>query len=184
MLGGIENANSKRGLVRNVKKRVFLFSRARGPNATRRWQGMSECQTFPSLEKKSGAFCFLRSEKRPVKQTGSPMGTDPRNGNLSSGIPVRCFLPVPSWYGTTCWGITLLDMAVTHAYWCHSSIVDSVALLSTLRRLASRAVAAAVPASLHLCLRRCGDTSACCCGTGNPIRLVYHRTFLVHSQTP
>ena len=52
---------------------------------------MSECQTFPRLEKKSGAFCFLRSEKRPVKQTGSPMGTDPRNGNLSSGIPVRCF---------------------------------------------------------------------------------------------
>ena len=52
---------------------------------------MSECQTFPRLEKKSGAFCFLRSEKRPVKQTGSPMGTHPRNGNLSSGIPVRCF---------------------------------------------------------------------------------------------
>ena len=110
---------------------------------------MSERQTFTRLEKKSGAFCFLRSEKRPVKQTGSPMGTHPRNGNLSPGIPVRCFLLVSSWYGTTCWGITLLDMAVTHAYWCHSSIVVSVALLSTLRRLASRAVAAAV--SLHLC---------------------------------
>ena len=48
--------------------------------------------------------------------------------------------------------------------------------LSTLRRPVSRAVAAAVPTSLHLCLRRCGDTSACCCETGNSGRLVYSRT--------
>ena len=40
------------------------------------------------------------------------------------------------------------------------------------------------PCQLHFCPRRCGDTSAYCCGTGNFGRLVYSGTYLVHSQTP
>ena len=52
---------------------------------------MSIGQTSPRLEKRPGAFCFLRSEKRPANRTGFPKGTDPRNGNFSSGIPARCF---------------------------------------------------------------------------------------------
>ena len=86
---------------------------------------MSECQTFPRLEKQSGAFCFLRSEKRPANKTSSQKGTDPRTGNLSSGIPVRCFLSVPSWYveaslgilvvGMSCWDFRLFDMAAAYS---------------------------------------------------------------------
>ena len=38
----------------------------------RRWRGMSICQTSPRLEKRPGAFCFLRSEKRPANRTGFP----------------------------------------------------------------------------------------------------------------
>ena len=37
---------------------------------------------------------------------------------------------------------------------------------------------------LHSRPGRCGATSAWCCGTGNTGRLVYSRTYLVHSQTP
>ena len=66
---------------------------------------MSICQTSPRLEKRPRAFCFLLSEERPANTTGFPKGTDPRNGNLSSGIPARCLLPVSFWYVDASLGI-------------------------------------------------------------------------------
>ena len=121
---------------------------------------MSKCQTLPRLEKRPGAFCFLWSEKRSANRTGSLKGTEPRTRNLESGILVRVFLSVLSWYaeasffwcpGMSCKGNygpgygSYVCLLVPLLY---SRFHGDRSLWSTLRRLVSRAVAAAVSASI------------------------------------
>ena len=92
---------------------------------------MSRCQTFPRLEKRPGAFCFFRSEKRPANRTGSSKVTDPRTGNLSSGVPVRCFLSVPSWYVEPSLGIPVCPIVVLRSWlWQLRMLIGATTLLS------------------------------------------------------
>ena len=55
----------QKGACSKREKSVFLFSRARGTNAMRRWRG--RCQTFSRLEKRPDSPQDCKSVSRPVK---------------------------------------------------------------------------------------------------------------------
>ena len=128
----------KRSLVRNVKKRVgFLM----GPRAKRHEKLSRDdtCQTFPKLEKRPGAFCSLRSEKRPANRTGFPKGTDQETETfrqVSLYVVVFCWsLPgmsmplLVSWYvllGYCALGNGSYACSLVPLFYCHfhGAVVD------------------------------------------------------------
>ena len=94
---------------------------------------MSICQTSPRLEKRPGAFCFLRSEKRPANRTDRlPEGHRPKKRKLFVRYPCTLFfLPVSSMYVDAFLGILVRLAGVLGSWiWQLLMLIGATPLLS------------------------------------------------------